>query len=132
MKIIGLLGGMSWESTLEYYRIINEEMKGELGEDHSAELAIYSFDFNDIVRYQEEGEWKKLEDMMVKAGKGVKDMGADFLLICANTMNKMADAVEDRVGLTVLHIGDATAEAIKKEGMDTVGLIGTRYVMEGD
>ncbi|MFO7792869.1 MAG: aspartate/glutamate racemase family protein [Candidatus Saliniplasma sp.] len=131
MKTIGLIGGMSWESTLEYYRIINEEMKKRVGEDHSAELAIYSFDFYDIIKFQEEEEWKILENMMVKAGKGLKDTGADFLLICANTMNKMADEVEKGVGLPVLHIGDATAWVIKEKEMDTVGLIGTKYVMEG-
>ncbi|MBS3781591.1 MAG: aspartate/glutamate racemase family protein [Candidatus Thermoplasmatota archaeon] len=132
MKTIGLLGGMSWESTLEYYRIINERMKSKLGGEHSAEVVIYSFDFYDIVKLQEEGDWKRLEDMMVKAGEGLKEAGADFLLICANTMNKMADSVEERVGLPVIHIGDATAEVIKKRGMDTVGLVGTRYVMEGE
>ncbi|MEF8832422.1 MAG: aspartate/glutamate racemase family protein [Candidatus Thermoplasmatota archaeon] len=132
MKTIGLIGGMSWESTLEYYRIINEGMKSKLGGEHSAEVVIYSFDFFDIVSLQEQGEWKKLEDMMVEAGKGLKEAGADFLLICANTMNKMADSVEERVGLPVIHIGDATAEVIKRRGMETVGLVGTRYVMEGD
>ncbi|MFW5952800.1 MAG: aspartate/glutamate racemase family protein [Candidatus Natronoplasma sp.] len=132
MKTIGLIGGMSWESTLEYYRLVNEGMKKRLGGDHSAEVVIYSFDFYDIVNLQEKGEWKKLEDMMVKAGKGLKGVGADFLLICANTMNKMADQVQKRVGLPVIHIGDAAAEAIKERRMDTVGLIGTNYVMEGD
>lgn len=132
MKTIGLIGGMSWESTLEYYRIVNEETKRRLGGDHSAELVIYSFDFYDIVRLQEQGEWKKLENMMVEAGEGLKETGADFLLICANTMNKMADNVEEKVGLPVIHIGDATAEVIKRKGMDTLGLVGTRYVMEGD
>jgi len=132
METIGLIGGMSWESTLEYYRIINEGMKKELGGDHSAEVVIYSFDFYNIVRLQEQGAWKRLEDMMVDAGKGLKKAGADFLLICANTMNKMADEVQERVGLPLIHIGDATAEIIKDRGMNTVGLIGTRYVMEGD
>jgi len=132
MKTIGLIGGMSWESTLEYYRIVNEETKRRLGGDHSAELVIYSFDFYDIVRLQEQGEWKKLENMMVEAGEGLKETGADFLLICANTMNKMADNVEEKVGLPVIHIGDATAEVIKRKGMYTLGLVGTRYVMEGD
>jgi len=132
MKIIGLIGGMSWESTLEYYRIINEDMRSELGGDHSAEVVIYSFDFYDIVRLQEQGEWKKLEDMMVEAGKDLKEAGANFLLICANTMNKMADEVEKRVDLPVIHIGDATAEVIKERDMSKVGLVGTKYVMEGD
>lgn len=132
MKTIGLIGGMSWESTLEYYRIVNEGMKSKLGGDHSAEVAIYSFDFYDIVRLQEEGEWDRLEDMMVEAGKGLERAGADFLLVCANTMNKTADEVQDRVGLPLIHIGDATAEVVKEKEMDTVGLVGTRYVMEGD
>jgi len=132
MKTIGLIGGMSWESTLEYYRIINEEMRSRLGGDHSAELVIYSFDFYNIVRLQEQGDWKRLEDMMVEAGKDLKQAGADFLLICANTMNKMADEVEERVDLPVIHIGDATSEVIKERDMSTVGLVGTKYVMEGD
>ncbi len=132
MKTIGLIGGMSWESTLEYYRIINEKMKEVKGDEHSAEMVIYSFDFYDIVQLQEKHEWKRLEDMMVEAGNGLKDAGADFLLICANTMNKMANQVQKRVDLPVIHIGDATAEAIKEEGLDTVGLVGTNYVMEGE
>jgi len=93
---------------------------------------IYSFDFYDIVQLQEQGEWERLEDMMVEAGEGLKEAGADILLICANTMNKMADDVQQRVGLPVIHIGDATAEVIEEKGMDTVGLVGTNYVMEGD
>jgi len=132
MKTIGLIGGMSWESTLEYYRIINEGMKEKFGDDHSAEIVIYSFDFYDIVNLQEQNDWQKLEDMMVDAGKSLKQAGADFLLICANTMNKMADQVQKRVGLPLIHIGDATAEVINERRMDTVGLIGTKYVMEGD
>ncbi len=132
MKTIGLIGGMSWESTLEYYRIINESTKKKLGGDHSAEVLIYSFDFYDIVNLQEQGDWKRLEDMIVDVGKGLKEAGSDFLLICANTMNKMADQTQKRVGLPVLHIGDATAEVIKERSMGTVGLIGTKYVMEGD
>ncbi len=132
MRTIGLIGGMSWESTLEYYRIINERMKEMKSDDHSAESVIYSFDFYDIVQLQEQGEWERLEDMMVEAGEGLKEAGADILLICANTMNKMADDVQQRVGLPVIHIGDATAEVIEEKGMDTVGLVGTNYVMEGD
>ncbi len=132
MKKIGLIGGMSWESTLEYYRIINERTKDELGGEHSAEVLIYSFDFADIIQLQNEGEWEKLEDMMVKAGKGLKNAGADFQIICANTMNKLADDVEERVGTNILHIGDATAERVKQKGMHKVGLIGTKFVMEGD
>ncbi|MBS3817125.1 MAG: aspartate/glutamate racemase family protein [Candidatus Thermoplasmatota archaeon] len=131
MKTIGLIGGMSWESTLEYYRTINEEMKNRLGGDHSAEVVIYSFDFHDIVDLQNQGRWEELEQMMIEAGNGLKGAGADLLLICANTMNRMADDVEADVGLPLLHIGDATAEAVKDEEMKTVGLVGTRYVMEG-
>lgn len=132
MKIIGLIGGMSWESTLEYYRTINEDFRERLGGDHSGELVIYSFDFYDIVERQNQGLWDELEDMMVEAGNGLKAMGADVLLICANTMHRRADGVEQRVGLPLIHIGDATANAIKKEGLKKVGLIGTKFVMEGN
>ncbi|MFP3871573.1 MAG: aspartate/glutamate racemase family protein [Candidatus Natronoplasma sp.] len=132
MKTIGLIGGMSWGSTLEYYRIINEESKKRLGEDHSGELVIYSFDFYDIVGLQEQSEWDELEDMMVEAGNGLKGAGAELLLICANTMNKLAEDVEKRVGLPLLHIGDATAEAIKERKVEKVALLGTKYVMEED
>ncbi len=132
MKKIGLIGGMSWESTLEYYRIINESTKERLGGEHSAEVLIHSFDFADIIELQNEGKWSELEDMMVDAGKGLKDAGADFQIICANTMNRLADDVGERVGTNIIHIGDAAAERIKKKGMDKVGLIGTKFVMEGD
>ena len=131
-KKIGLLGGMSWESTQEYYRIINEETRERLGGDHSAELIIYSFDFYDIVRLQHEGEWDKLEEMLIEAGKSLKEGGADFLVICANTMHKMADEIEEKVGLPVIHIGDSLAEEIKSKRLKRVGLIGTKFVMDGD
>ncbi len=132
MKTIGLIGGMSWESTLEYYRMINEGIRDELGGDHTGELVIYSFDFNSIVEKQERREWDELEDMMVEAGNGLKKSGADFLLICANTMNRLADGVEEKVGLPLLNIVDATGEEIKEKGLAKVLLLGTEYVMAGD
>lgn len=132
MKTIGLIGGMSWESTLEYYRIINEEIRDRRGGDHSGELAIYSFDFNKIVEFQNQEKWDELESMMTEAGKGLKEAGADFLLICANTMHRRAEDVEESVDLPLIHIGDAVAEDIKKKGLSSVGLLGTKYVMEAD
>ncbi|MFP4051879.1 MAG: aspartate/glutamate racemase family protein [Thermoplasmata archaeon] len=132
MKTIGILGGMSWESTLEYYKIINEKTKEKLGGDHSAELVMFSFDFNEIVTKQEEGEWDQLEDKMVRVSLGIKDAGADFLIICANTMHKVADGVEARTELPILHIAEAVGEKIEEQGLNKVGLIGTRYVMEMD
>lgn len=132
MKVIGMLGGMSWESSLEYYRVMNEHVKEKLGGDRSAEIAMYSFDFRDIIRLQHEGRWEELEDMLVERGKSLRDIGADFLIICANTMHRMADEVEERVGLPLVHIGDATAEEIKSQGLSKVGLVGTKFVMDDD
>lgn len=132
MKTIGLIGGMSWESTLEYYRLVNEGIRDKLGGDHSGELVIYSFDFNSIVEKQKKGRWDELEDMMVEAGKGLKTSGADFLLICANTMHRLADGVEEKVDLPLLNIVDATGEEITEKGLSKVLLLGTDYVMSGD
>jgi len=132
MKTIGLIGGMSWESTLEYYRTINEAFRKKLGENHSGEMVIYSFNFQDIVELQNKGEWNELEDMLVGAGRVLKYSGAELLLICANTMNKLAERVEKKVDLPLLHIVDATAEVIEKEEVSEVILLGTKYVMEED
>jgi len=130
MKVIGLIGGMSWNSTLEYYRLINEGVSHRLGRFHSARLVLYSLDFEDIELAQHEARWDDATDILVKAGAGLKQAGADFLVICTNTMHKVADLVAERTDLPLLHIGDAVGNAITERGLNKVGLLGTRFVME--
>jgi len=130
MKVIGLIGGMSWNSTLEYYRIINESFTRRLGGLHSARLALYSLDFDEIQRAQHEGRWDDITRVLVDAGNAVKRAGADFLVICTNTMHKVADDVEEKVGLPLLHIVDVTGDAIRERGLHRIGLLGTRFVMK--
>jgi len=132
MKTIGLIGGMSWESSLEYYRIINETVKGKLGEPHSCKCIMYSVDFAEIERLQHEGEWEQLTDQLIDIAGKLENAGADFLVICTNTMHKMADEIQQNVKIPVLHIADATAEEIKKRKLRSVGLLGTRFTMEQD
>ena len=132
MQTIGLIGGMSWESTAEYYRIINERVKQRLGGLHSARIVLYSVDFAEIEILQQRGNWEGATTLMVDAGQRVKAGGADFIVICTNTMHRMADEIENTVGLPVLHIADATARAVGEAGVTTVGLLGTRYTMEQD
>lgn len=132
MKTIGLLGGMSWESTAGYYRMINEAVNERLGGLHSADMVIYSVDFNDIERLQHEGEWAQLAEKMVSGALRLQNAGAHFLVIATNTMHKMSDEVERRLSIPLLHIADATAGEIKKRGIETVGLLGTRFTMEED
>ncbi len=132
MKTIGLIGGMSWESSLEYYRIINEEVKNKLGGFHSAECVMYSVDFHDIEQLQHQNKWKEASDFLVAVAQKVEKAGADFLVICTNTMHKMADAVSENTRIPLLHIGDVTAEAVQKDGNSRVGLLGTRFTMEQD
>jgi len=132
MKVIGLIGGMSWNSTLEYYRLINEGVSHRLGGFHSARIVLYSLDFEEIERTQGEARWDDATDILVKAGTGLKQAGADFLVICTNTMHKVADLVAERTGLPLLHIGDAVGNAITERGLTKVGLLGTRFVMEED
>lgn len=131
MKVIGLVGGMSWNSTLEYYRIMNESVASRLGAMHSARLVLYSLDFNEIERAQHEGHWDDLAAVLVEAGSAVKRAGADFLVICTNTMHKVADDLERKVGLPVLHVADATGAVIRERGLHRIGLLGTRFVMDG-
>ena len=130
MKTIGLIGGMSWESSQLYYQIINEETKRRLGGLHSAQSLMYSFDFAEIEALQHEGRWDEATQRVVLAAQSLKNGGADFALICTNTMHKMANAVEKVIPL--LHIADPTAEAIKQAGIHTIGLLGTKYTMEQD
>jgi aspartate racemase len=130
MKTIGLIGGMSWESTETYYRIINEETKARLGGLHSAKLCLYSVDFGEIEELQQSGDWKATAEILADAAKRVEAAGADFLLICTNTMHKVAPDIEASVSIPILHIADATAEKIVGDGIRSVGLLGTRFTME--
>jgi aspartate racemase len=132
MKTIGLVGGMSWESTLEYYRVINEYTKQRLGGFHSARLVLYSVDFSEVEAQQHEGRWDDLTRLMTDAAQRVERAGAELLLICTNTMHKMADDVQKAIRIPILHIVDVTAAAIKSRGIKRVGLLGTRFTMEQD
>jgi aspartate racemase len=132
MKTIGLIGGMSWESSIEYYRIINEEVRDRLGKLHSAQSLMYSLDFAEVEKLQREGRWKEATESMVDAARRLEKGGADFLVICTNTMHKMADEVQSCIAIPLLHVVDATAESVKGRGVETVGLLGTRFTMEED
>lgn len=132
MKTIGLIGGMSWESSIEYYRIINEAVREQMGGLHSAPIVMHSVEFEDIRALQDKGEWAELTDIMADMARGLKWAGADFILICTNTMHIMADDVQRRAGIDVLHIADATGVEIQRAGLKKVGLLGTRFTMEKD
>jgi len=132
MKTIGLLGGMTWHSTVEYYRLINSGIQARLGGSHSARCILYSVEFAEVERLQNEGGWDALAGFMVDAAKRVEQTGADFILICANTMHRMAASIESALSIPLLHIVDATAGEIRKQGLQKVGLLGTRYTMEQD
>jgi aspartate racemase len=132
MKTIGLIGGMSWESSIEYYRIINQTVNARLGSVHSAKSLMYSFDFAEIESLQNDGDWGQLTQEMVNAAQTLEQGGADLLVICTNTMHRMADDVQAAVSIPLLHIADTAAQAIKAQNIDTVGLLGTRFTMEGD
>jgi aspartate racemase len=132
MKTIGMIGGMSWESSLEYYRIINETVKARLGGLHSARCLMFSFDFAEIEALQMAGDWARGTAVMVQAAQQLERGGADFVIICTNTMHKMADEVQAAIGIPLLHIADATAAAVQLKGLRKVGLLGTNFTMEGD
>jgi len=132
LKTVGLLGGMSWKSTVEYYRIINEGVNRRLGGLHSARIVIFSLDFEEIERLQHEGRWDEATEVMIDAAQRVEKAGADLCLICTNTMHEMARQVESHISIPFLHIVDATAEAIKSQGLEKIGLLGTRFTMEQD
>jgi aspartate racemase len=132
MKAIGLIGGMSWESSLEYYRILNEEVRRKLGGLHSAKILMYSVDFEEIEKVQHQGKWDEATKLMIEAAQRLEKGGADFVLICSNTMHKMSGEVERNIGIPLLHIGDATAEKIMEVSFKKVGLLGTRFTMEED
>jgi len=130
MKTIGLIGGMSWESTAEYYRIINEAVKEILGELHSAKIVMYSFDFEDIGELQRKRKWDEATNLMIDAAKRVERGGADFVLICTNTMHKMANDVAANINIPLLHIVDVTAERIISFCFKKLGLLGSTFTME--
>ena len=130
MKTIGLLGGMSWESTLPYYRHINEAVRERLGGLHSARLVLYSLDFHEIEALQRQGDWAAAGTLLADAARRLESAGANFLLLCTNTMHKVADAIEAASALPLLHIADPSAAAIQAAGLQRVGLLGTRFTME--
>jgi aspartate racemase len=130
MKTIGLLGGMSWESTAEYYRIINELVAEKLGGLYSAKCLLYSFNFEEITVRQKEGKWDELGKILGEVASKLEMAGADMVLICTNTMHKVAEDVQKMIGIPLVSIIDATAEEIRKKGLDVVGLLGTKFTME--
>jgi aspartate racemase len=132
MKTIGLIGGMSWESTIPYYRQINETVKQRLGGLHSAKAIVFSVDFHEIERLQHAGDWDAAGAVLADAARALERAGADGLVLCTNTMHKVAAAIEAAVRLPLLHIADPTASAIQAAGLATVGLLGTRFTMEQD
>jgi aspartate racemase len=132
MKTIGLIGGMSWESSIEYYRIINETVREKLGGLHSAKSVMVSVDFAIIEDLQQQGKWDEATQLMVQVARDVERGGADFILICTNTMHRMAEDVQRGINIPLLHIADATAEKIKGRGLNKVGLLGTRFTMVED
>ena len=132
MKTIGLIGGMSWESSIEYYRIINQEVSNSLGGLHSAKSVMVSVDFAEIEKLQSEGRWQEATQAMIQAARQVQAGGADFVVICTNTMHKMAAEVQKEIDIPLLHIADATALVVKANGLRKIGLLGTRFTMEED
>ena len=132
MKTIGLLGGMSWESTTSYYQLINTGVNQALGGLHSAKIVMYSVDFHEIEQFQRQNQWAESAAFLANAAKSVELAGADFVLLCTNTMHKVAAEIEQAISIPLLHIADATAECLVKQGISKVGLLGTRFTMEQD
>lgn len=132
MKTIGLLGGMSWESSAEYYRLLNELVRERLGGLHSARCVLYSVDFAEIERLQVAGEWERAGEVLAGAAKGVEAAGAELVLICTNTMHKVAEQVQEALSVPLLHLADASADAVLRGGVRRVGLLGTAFTMEQD
>ena len=130
MKTIGLIGGMSWESSIEYYRIINETAKAKLGGLHSAKSIMVSVDFAEIEILQHQGKWVEAAQMLINAAKNIENGGANFIVLCTNTMHKVADDIQASVKIPLLHIADATAQLVKDSGIQKIGLLGTRFTME--
>lgn len=132
MKTIGLIGGMSWESTASYYQLINETIKTELGGLHSAKILLYSVDFAEIEHYQASGDWAKSAEVLSQIAQKLEQAGADFIVICTNTMHKVAPQIQSQITIPILHIAQATAEALLENGIQKVGLLGTKYTMTQD
>lgn len=132
MKTIGLIGGMSWESTVTYYQIVNEVIKKELGGLHSAKVLLYSVDFDEIEKYQSNGEWDKSAEVLGQAASNLEKAGADFIVICTNTMHKVVPQIKQMISIPILHIAEATAEKLVENNIHTVGLLGTKYTMTQD
>lgn len=132
MKTIGLIGGMSWESTVTYYQIINKEVRQIMGGLHSAKVLLHSVDFSEIEECQANGDWDKSADILSKAARGLEMAGADFIIICTNTMHKVAKTIQSRIGIPIIHIAEATAEVLLHENIKRVVLLGTKYTMTQD
>lgn len=132
MKTIGLLGGMSWESTVTYYQTVNKIVKQELGGLHSAKVLLYSVDFSEIEKCQADGDWEKSADILSLAAKCLEKAGADFIVICTNTMHKVASQIQSRIGIPIIHIAEATANELKHHNITKVALLGTKYTMTQD
>ncbi|HEX2996158.1 MAG TPA: aspartate/glutamate racemase family protein [Anaerolineales bacterium] len=132
MKTIGLIGGMSWESSLEYYRIVNETTKSKLGGLHSAKCIMYSVDFAEVEELQHQDRWEEAAQVMIEAAQSLERAGADFVVLCTNTMHKLADQIQSNIQIPFLHIADATAQKIRDAGIKKIGLLGTRYTMDHD
>lgn len=130
MKTIGLIGGMSWESSAEYYRLLNEQVKQKLGGLHSATCILYSVDFQQIEHFQARGQWDKAGFVLAQAAQSLERAGADFIVICTNTMHKVVAVIEEAITIPILHIADATAKQIKEAGLQKIALLGTMYTME--
>lgn len=129
MKTIGLIGGMSWESTVTYYQIINETVKRELGGLHSAKCLLYSVDFAEIEKYQANGDWEKSGEVLANAAGSLEKAGADFILICTNTMHKVVSQIQAKISIPIVHIAEATADELEKRNITKVALLGTSYTM---
>jgi aspartate racemase len=132
MKMIGMIGGMSWESSAEYYRLVNRDVRGRLGPTASARCLLWSFDFSEIERLQNAGDWDALTAMMIDAARKLEAGGAELLIICTNTMHLMADAVQAAVSVPLLHIADVAADRLHAAGVERAGLLGTAFTMEKD
>lgn len=132
MKTLGLIGGMSWESTVTYYRVINETIKKELGGLHSAKILLYSVDFDEIEKYQSSGDWEKSADVLAEAAVRLENAGADYIVICTNTMHKIAPEISTKISIPIIHIAEATADKLKEHNIKNVGLLGTKYTMTQD
>ena len=132
LKIIGLIGGMSWESTVTYYKIINEVIKEKLGGLHSAKCVLYSVDFQEIEECQANGNWEKSGEILGEAANNLEKAGVDFIVICTNTMHKVVNQIKEKISIPILHIAEMTAEKILEKGLKNIALLGTKYTMEQD